>query len=221
MKRILPTALAVACLGLVIALVVTKRGDNAQIETDAGAITDFSNRLDLVQTKLAICNGTALTFSNNLNESRSESLTFSNQLTAAQSAIALDAEQITNLTRQVTDMKLENQTLSQRVADLNGQMTNQVAGLTRQLTATQTSLAQTNQDLVQAYKDFALLENRLRVNVAERVVVERQFNNPLELQAQLQKLKKHPPGVITPESIYAGLDVEVNSKGKFHVISPE
>ena len=55
--------------------------------------------------------------------------------------------------------------------------------------------------------------------MAERVVVERKFNNPSELQAQMQYLKKHPAGVISADSIYAGLDVEVKSNA-VHVISP-
>jgi hypothetical protein len=92
-------------------------------------------------------------------------------------------------------------------------LTNQLAGLARQMALTQTNL-------VQANKDHALLENRLRRDVAERMVVERKFNNPLELQAQIQNLKTNPAVVISAESIYAGLDVEVKSNA-VHVISPD
>jgi hypothetical protein len=56
--------------------------------------------------------------------------------------------------------------------------------------------------------------------VAERIVAERKFNNLLELQSQMEKLKKNPADAITEEGIYAGLDVEVKSN-KFHVISPD
>jgi hypothetical protein len=52
-------------------------------------------------------------------------------------------------------------------------------------------------------------------------VAERRFNNFLEVQAQMQNLKKHPALKITPESVYAGLNVEVNSNGTCHVISPD
>jgi hypothetical protein len=103
----------------------------------------------------------------------------------------------------------ENQTLGQRGMDL----TNQMAGLTMQIALTGTNLDQAN-------KDYALLENRLQ-DVAERIVAERKFNNLLELQAQMQKLKKNPADVISSESIYAGLDVEVKSNGTLHVISRE
>ena len=190
-----------------------KRGGDAQHETDAGVIADFSNRLDSTQTQIAICNGTMAVISNSLDECRSASLTFSNHLMDAESTLALDAEQITNLNRQVAEVKSENQTLQstldQRVMDL----TNQVADLTKQFILTSAGLDQAN-------KDYALLENRLRVDVAQRVVVERKFYNFAELQAQIQYLERHPAEVISAESIYAGLDVEVKSN-TFHVISPD
>lgn len=208
MKQSLSTALALVCTVLVIALIVMKRGDNAQHEKDAGAMADFSNRLDSAQTQTAIYHGRILTLSNRLDESGSALLTFSNHLTEAESTMALNAEQITNLTRQVAEVESENQASGRRVMDL----TNQLAGCTRQIALAEAGLNQAN-------KDYALLENRLRRDVAGRVVVERKFNNLLELQAQMQKLKQHPAEAISAESIYAGLDLEVKSNA-VHVISP-
>jgi chromosome segregation ATPase len=212
MKQYLPTVLALACIVLVISLIVMKRGDNAQHENDAGAIVDFSNRLDSAQAQITICNGSILTFSNRLDESRSASLTFSNRLLEAESTLALNTEQITNLNRQVAEMESQNQTLGQTLGRRVMDLTNQMAGLTSQIALTAASLAQAN-------KDYVLLENRLRIDVAERAVMERKFNNPLELQAQIQYLERHPPEVISAGSIYANLDVEVKSNGTLHVIS--
>ena len=209
MKQFLSTVLALVCIVLVISLIVMKRGDNAQHENDAGAIAGFSNRLDSAQAQITVCNGMILVYSNRLDESQSASLTFSNHLIEAESAMVLSTEQITNLTRQVAEVESENQTLGRQVMDL----TNRVAGLTSQIASNEASLNQAN-------KDYALLENRLRRDVAERVVVERKFNNLSELQAQMQKLKKNPAEAISAESIYAGLDVEVKSNGTLHVISP-
>jgi len=206
MKLYLPVVLALACAALVISIVVIKQGDNAQHETDAGAMADFSNRLDSAQIQIAFCKGTMLTLSNRLDDSQSASLTFSNQLVEAESNTVLDAQQITNLNQQVAEAESENQTLVRSVMDL----TNQMAGLARQSGAS----------LDQANKNYALLEERLRQDVAERVVVERKFNNPSELQTQMQYLKQHPADVISAGSIYAGLDVEVSSNA-FHVISPK
>src|SRR5271155_5776512 len=103
MKKYLSQALALACAVLAIFLIVMKHGDDEQHENDAGAVADFSNRLDSAQVQIATCNGTILTLSNSLGESQSASLIFSNQLTEAESAIALDSEQTTNLNRRVAE----------------------------------------------------------------------------------------------------------------------
>ncbi|HVU28081.1 MAG TPA: hypothetical protein VHG71_10150 [Verrucomicrobiae bacterium] len=209
MKQYWSTAFAILCVALVVALIVSKRGDNAQHQTDIGAITDFSNRLDSAQTQIAIGQGTIAVFSNKLDQARSESSAFSNQLVEAQSAIQLGSEQITNLTRQIAEIQSENQKLSGNIVDL----TNQVTALMKQVALTEAGLTEAN-------KNYALLENRFRRDVAERVVVERKFNNPMALQEQLDDLKQNPVGIISAESIYASLDVEVKSNGTFHVISP-
>ena len=220
MKQYLSLALTLVSFVLVVSLVLMKRGDDAQHDNDAAAITTFSNQLDSAQAQIAACSGTILTFSNSLNESQAAasqsqaaSLTFSNRLTEAESTIALDTEQITNLSLQVAGLVTENQTLGQRVMDLTNQMTSQVTTLTRQIALTQTNLDQAN-------KDYVLLENRFRIDVAERLVMQRKFYNRAELNAQIQRLKEDPfVQEISEESIYAGLDVEVKSNS-YHVISP-
>jgi chromosome segregation ATPase len=206
--KYLSIAFALGFAGLLISLFIVKQSDNAQHDSDVTAITDFSNRLDAAQTQIAFLTGTTLTLSNSLEASRSTTLTFSNQWMEAQSNSAVAMEQITHLTRRVAQMEAENQTLDRQVMDL----TNQLAGLTGQISLTASNLNQAN-------KDYALLENRLRRDVAERLVVERKFNNPSELQAQLEYLKRHPAAEISADSIYAGLDVEVKSNA-FHVIAP-
>jgi chromosome segregation ATPase len=206
--KYLSTAFALGFAGVLISLIFVKQSDNAQHVSDVNATTDFSNRLDAAQTQVAFFTGTTLTLSNSLAASRSATLTFSSQLREAQSNLALATEQITNLTGRVAEVESENQTLNRQVTEL----TNQLAGLARQIALTGASLDQAN-------KEYALLENRLRRDVAERLVVDRKFNNPAELQAQLQYLKQHPAGEVSADSIYAGLDVEVKSNA-FHVIAP-
>ncbi len=213
MKKYRSIVLTLGCVALVITLIVMKSGDNTQHESDAGMITDYSNRLDSAQTEIAIGNGRILTLSNRLDESWSAALTFSNQLTEAQSTMARYAGQITNLTERVARAESENQTLTQRVADLSGQLTNELASFTQQLTSVKTNLDQAN-------KDYVLLENRLRRDVAERLVVERKFYNLTELKAQIDRLEEDPSiPQVSEQGIYAGLDVEVQSD-RFHVISP-
>ena len=212
MKQFLSIALAVVCVGLVVALYLSKQGADAQHDSDVSAIDGLSNQLASAQSQIASGNGTMLTLSNGLGQSQSATMFFSNQLVDAQSTITLNLEQITNLTQQVAVTKSENQVLGQHIVDAAAQTTAQVAALTNQIALVKT-------DLAQAHKDYGLLENRLRRDVAERLVVERKFNSPVELQKQMLNLKTNPAAAISEESIYKGLDVEVKSNA-FHVISP-
>ncbi len=214
MKSYLTKVLVAVSILLAIGLAATKWSDNAQLDTADNAIDDYSNRLDTAQTQISIRDGTLLMLSNTL---AGTSLTLSNQLAEAQSTVAFQSEQITNLNQQVATTTTENLALGRSVMNL----TNQLAALTSRNAETEASLAGANTNLTQAYKDYAKLENRLRRDVAERLVVQRKFNSIPELQAQLESLKQFPVGVISPEDIYAGLNVVVNADGKFYVISPD
>lgn len=214
MKSVFSKVLLSVSILLAVGLAAVKWSDNAQLDTATGTINDYSNRLDTAQAQISIRDGSLLILSNTLAET---SLTLSNQLAEAQSTVALQTEQITNLDQQVAAASAENQKLGRSVMDL----TNQLAVLTSRNAQTEASLAQANTNLVQAGKDYAQLENRLRRDVAERVVVTRKFNSIPELQTQLRQLQEFPVGVVSPENIYAGLNVVVNGDGKFYVISPD
>jgi chromosome segregation ATPase len=216
MKLYLSIAAGAVIVVLAVVLFMTKRSDTAQLASATDTIVDFSNRLDTAHAQIANRDESLVTLSNSLAECQSASLTFSNQLTEAQATNALQADQITGLNGQVTAAAAENQALNGRITDL----TNQVVALNGRLAVTETNLAQTRLDLAQAQKDYALLGNRLRRDVAERVVVERRFNNLGEVQAQEEKLKKAGAPWVTSGSIYAGLDVEVQSNGVVHVLAP-
>lgn len=214
MKQTLPKILLASCILLAVALLIIKRSDNARHDSDITTITDYSNRLDLAQGDITTHLKSIFALSNTL---ATTSLALSNQLAEAQSTIALQTEQITNLTRQASTATADNELQGRNVLVL----VQQVNTLTEQLALTETRLAQTNSDLVQLGKDYALLQNRFLRDVAERVLVARKFNNPDELRAQLQSLKTNPAGVVSAELFYASLNVVVNSNGTAHVISPE
>jgi chromosome segregation ATPase len=214
MKLFLSIAAVVVIFGLAVTLAMTKRNDTAQLDTATGTIADFSNRLDSAQIRIAEREGSILalsnTLSNTLTECAATSLTLSNQLTEAESTNALQAEQITSLNRQLAAAASEKQALNQNLLDL----TNQMAALTQRITLTETNLAQ-------AGKDYAELEYRFLEDVAARTIVERRFNNLAEVQTQERKLQKIGAPWVTPESIYAGLNVEVKSNGVVHVLAPD
>jgi chromosome segregation ATPase len=216
MKTILLVILGIVSLALAVTLYLTKQGDSAQHTTDGAAILDLSNELSTAQAQFAANSDTIITLSNSLAQAQSGSLALSNQLADAQSSLSRNADQIASLNTKVTEFEATNQAVNQQAAALTGQVT----ALTQQLSLTQTNLAGVNKALAQANDQYSLLEDRFRINVAERVVMQRKFYNPRELQKQLDSLKNFPSVEVSDDMIYAGLDVEVRSNGTFHVIKP-
>ena len=222
MKHLLSVILGLVSLGLAVSLFVSKRNNDAQHERDAEAITSASNLLSSCQTEVAAFKGEGIALSNGLETCQSTSLTFSNELMEAKSALATTKEgldrQITDLnrqiTRQTTQSETEKQASNQRIAAL----ANQNAELTNQIASARASLLQAN-------NDYVLLENRFRRDVAERVIVERKFNNRTELKAQIEWLLWNPSKEISEDRIREGLDVVVGrsngSTNLCYVIAPE
>ena len=217
MKYLPAAILGFICLGLAVSLFVGKRNDVAQHEKDVESITSVSNLLSSSQTEVAAFKGNVVTLSNRLETFQSTSLTLSNELIEAKSAFATAKEglerQITDLNRQITvqstQWETEKQASSQRIANL----TNQIAELTNEIASARTNL-------VQANKDYALLENRFRRNLAERLMVQRQFSNRTELKAQLEYLQSNPSHEISKDQILKGLNIVVKSN-LCYVITPE
>ena len=214
MKHLSAVILGLVCLALAISLFVSKRNDNAQHEKDDEAITSASNLMSSAQAEIAACKGKMLTLSNRLETCQSASLTFSNELIEAKSAHATAKEelnrQISDLNGRITQSESEKQASSQHIAD----MANQIAELTNQIASAQASLLQAN-------KDYALLENRFRRDVAERVIAERKFNNRTELKARLEYLQWNPASEISEDRIREGLNVVVGKSNLCYVIAPE
>ncbi|HEU6448308.1 MAG TPA: hypothetical protein VFV23_07725 [Verrucomicrobiae bacterium] len=210
MKQYFSTMLILICLALVAVIVSVKHIDNAQHQGDVSAFTDCSNQLVSAQGEILVCDARIFSLSNDLAEIQSSSAICSNQLAEARSAADRDTKQLAELNQQLLNVKSENEMLGKNVATL----TNQMADLVGRLATTTTNLEQAN-------RDYALLENRLRRDIAERLVTERKFNNAQELQAQLENVRKNPSRHgVSSESIYADLDIEVESN-RIHVISPD
>ena len=224
MKHWLTAVLGVVCIGLAVFLFVSKRDSDAQHDKDVEAFTSVSNLLSSSQMEVEAFKGQMTTLSNGLQSCQSTSLTFSNELAEAKSDRAVLTTAKEDLDRQVTDLKgqitrqgaeLETakqaaRASSQRITD----MTYRIGELTNQLALVQGSLAQAN-------KDYVLLENRFRRDVAERVITERKFNNRTELKSQLEYLQWNPSQEISENRIREGLNVVVGRSNLCYVIAPE
>jgi predicted nucleic acid-binding Zn-ribbon protein len=214
-KHLPAVILGLLCLGLAIALFLSKRDNDAQQERYTETITTASNLLVSAEKEVAAFKGKVASLSNQFETCQSTSLTFSNELIDVKSALATTKE---SLERQITDLKAqstqqletEKQASSQRIAEL----TNHISDLTNQIASAQTNLLQAN-------KDYALLDNRFRRDVAERVIVERRFYNRQELKAQLEMLQWNPAKEISEDRIREGLNVVVGKSNLCYVIAPE
>jgi len=217
MKHLLTVILGLLGLGLAVSLFVSKQNSAAQHEKDAEAITSASNLLSSAQSEVAAFKGKVITLSNQLETCQSTSLTFSNELLEAKSALTTAKEgldrQITELNRQITRQSTQLETEKQASSQRNADLTHQIAELTNQIASAQARLLQAN-------KDYVLLDNRFRRDVAERVIAERKFNNRTELKAQMENLQRHPNKEISEDRIREGLNVEVKSN-LCYVIAPE
>ena len=216
MKHLLSIILGLVCVGLAVSLFVSKGSSDAQHEKDIESITSTSNLLSQSQAEVAAFKSKLNTLSNWVDTCRSNALTFSNELIEAKSVLAtkegLD-RQIADLNQQISrqnaQLETDRQASIQRIANL----TNQIAELTNQVASVRASLLQAN-------KDYALLENRFRRDVAERIIVERKFNNRTELKAQMDYLQFNPSKEISEDRIREGLNVVVGSSNLWYVIAP-
>lgn len=217
MKHVTSVILGLVCIGLAVVLFVSNKNNDTQHQKDTDALTSTSNLLSSSEMEVAGFKGKAIILSNSLETCQSTSLRFSNELIEAKSALATAKEdldrRITYLNRQITEQstqsETEKQTSSRRFADL----TRQIAELTNQITSAQASLGQAN-------RDYVLLENRFRRDVAERVIAERKFNNRTELKSQMEYLLWNPTNEVSEDRIREGLDVVVKSN-LCYVIAPE
>jgi len=234
--------LAVACGGLAIALVATKKAADERLKTDAYAILDFSNQLVAATANLDELRQVNLMLTNDLAGSRQEALTFSNQFTEASGTLASTKvslqsaqDQIASLNSRIAGLETRNQVLDQRAAAL----TNAIASLNAQI-------ADTQQKLAGSETNNAFLEKELQRQTAAKTELESKFNNLSTVRTQVKKLKddlliarrlqwmreRSEPGsqqkgaqLLMQRTVSAparpphyDLNVEVSSDGSIHVI---
>jgi chromosome segregation ATPase len=237
--------LIVTCVGLIVALVTTKKASAERLRKDTDAIIDFSNQLTTATANLNELRQVNLILTNDLASSRQEALTFSNQFTetsgkldGANASLQNARDQITNLNSHIADLETQNQVLDRRAAAL----TNAIIGLNAQIAGTQKKLAG-------AETNNAFLQKELQRQTAARAELESKFNNLSTVRTQVKKLRDDlfvarrlewmregtdpasqqkgaqllmqrtvPTNAARPS--HYDLNVEVSSDGSIHVIPP-
>jgi hypothetical protein len=245
--------LAVACIGFAVALVVLKRQAEAQQMANASTISEFSNQIVKASISLEDLNQANLNLSNDLASARQTSLVFSNQLTETTSTLATTTatlqgallgaqQQVTNLSVRIADLEAQNQVLDQRANSLS----NTIAALDAQITATQMELASSKTNnaflteqlhqlmaekkkLEDKFDDLAVVRAQARklrddALIARRLEWMRQGIDPTKPVKGAQLLMQRPPSAAKAApaagSPLYNLNVEVGSDGSVHVIPP-
>jgi chromosome segregation ATPase len=190
--KVVIVILAVACVGLGIALFATKKSADDQHVADVTSIVVFSNQV--------------VDATRHLDELGQVNLTISNDLTSSQQQLALDAEQLTQLSNSLTvasatlaDTKtslageLELVTnLNARIADLETQnkaLDQQVNDLTNTLVQLSAQIEETKNQLAVAETNRVFLQRELQKQLAAKAELEHKFNDLDELRGQVRKIK--------------------------------
>ena len=177
--------LAAACIGLLIALLATKKSAEGQHTHDTAAILDFSNQLDVANVNLNDMRQVNLMLTNDLAAVHQVAETLSNNLLTTSSMLSTTKEslvtaegQIVNLNGRITDLEAQNKALDERAADL----TNRIAELDALIATTQRKLASSE-------TDNAFLTAELQKQLAQKAELERNFNDLNVVRAQVKKLR--------------------------------
>jgi chromosome segregation ATPase len=241
--KIVIVILAVAVVGLAIALFAVKKQGEEQHTADVSSIVDFSNQVVNADLKINDLNHVNLMLTNDLAASQQQSLQLSNNLDVAtaviadgKAALANAQNQITNLDARISDLETQNQVLDQRANDLS----NTIAQLNGQIADTRAKLNTSETNNV-------FLQQELQKQMAEKAEIEHKFNDLDELRQQVKKIKtdlfmarrlqfmkndnsqkkgsqllmqRSVPVTNAPVAPNYGLNVEVGSDGSVKVIPP-
>jgi chaperonin cofactor prefoldin len=236
--------LAAVCVGLLIALIATKKAADDQRKSDEDHILDFSNQLVTAHTSLDDLNQVNLMLTNDLDASRQSFVELSNNLdetsntlTETKASLQGAQDQITNLNSRITDLEAQNKSLDDRATAL----ASTIQTLDSQIAATQAQLAtsETNNTFLTA---------ELQKQMAQRAELEHKFNDIDQVRTQVKKLRDEafvarrlqwmsngtspgtqPKGAqllmqhtvtSTNTASQYDLNVEVGSDGSIHVIPP-
>ena len=197
--KVVIVILAVVCAGLAIAFFATKKHADDQHATDVTTINDFSNQV--------------VDANEHLKEAGQVNLTLSNDLASSQQELALDAEQMTQLSNNLatataaladiktsladtkTSLATEQEmvtNLNTRISDLEAQnkaLDLQAESLSKALAQLTAQIEETKNQLAISETNSAYLQGELQKQLAQKAELEHKFNDVDELRGQVKKLK--------------------------------
>lgn len=241
--------LAIACAGLGVVLVTTKKRTADEKRQDTEKILFHSNQWVETTVKLEEQQQVNLLLTNDLATRKAQITELTNKLVdvstslaKVESSLAAEQAEVAKRDAKIVELETQNHQLDEKAVNLSVALTN----LTEQISETQRKLAASE-------GDKAFLEKELRRMMTEKAELERQFNDLTVLRAQVAKLKEelsiarrldwirkglfasssdqkgaqllvqHGPGAVAaPDSKtnHYDLNVEVNADGSVRVIAP-
>jgi chromosome segregation ATPase len=191
--KVVIVILALACIGLAIGLFTTKKQADEQHSSDTRDINQFSNQVVDAAERLKELGQVNLALSNDLYSSQQalaldadQMAQLSNALAAANATLAdtrsslVSAEQqVTNLNNRISDLEAQNKMLDTQAETLS----NSLALLNRQIEDTKSQLAVSETNAV-------FLQHELQKQLAQKAELEHKFNDLDELRAQVKKIKE-------------------------------
>jgi chromosome segregation ATPase len=239
MKTLVTVILILACIGLVVALVVTQKRIDEQRQEADNRILDYSNQVVAANDELNDLRQVNLALTNDLSASREQLTDLSNQVISISNTLSNRDTQLKSAQDQIASLVAQNQSLDQQEA----QLTNTEAALEIKIAAAEAELAQertnntflegqlTNQmainaNLTQNINDLKFLRTQAR-KVHDELVVQRRLEWIREgtmpgqnnvKGAQLLMARSWPTNKLAPPAHY-NLSVEVDSSGAVHIVS--
>ena len=192
-NRIAVILLGLVCLGLGIALFVVKKRAMERQAHDADKIGYYSNEWVTTTKNLDDQRQVTAVYERDLDEKKKALAELSNSMSQvsanltetttafsqAEASLKASQEEVAKRDAKIVELENQNQALDLRAAELSGAITN----LTVQI-------AETRKKLVSSEGNRAYLESQLQRLLAEKVELERQFNDLSVLRAQVRKLKE-------------------------------
>ena len=131
MKTLITVILILACIGLVVALVVTQKKIDQERQDDANRILDFSNQVVSANDELNDLRQVNLALTNDLNASRQQIVDLSNRMIVISDSLSNSDTQLKSAQDQIASLEAQNQALDQQAA----QLTNTIDALNAKILA--------------------------------------------------------------------------------------
>jgi len=191
--------LAVACIGLGVALFATKQQGEDQHVKDVSNLSDLSNQVVNAKSQIDDLGQVNITLTNDIALSRQQTQAISNNLADANAALDQTKSKLAGAQDQITNLSAHVSDLNSKVSDLNGQISDleaqnkvldeRATALTNTIAQMNTLIEDTQNKLAVAETNGVFLQDELQKQMAQRAELEHKFNDLNELRAQVKTLK--------------------------------